>query len=127
MVLGKSRLHQPHGACIVIPSPASSRPALEAVHASAAVLVRLPTMFIAELGLPTLPATTCPACGPDHGRLALPVEVMKRVVSEMHMTEVTICYGMTKPRRSPPRRGRRRHRPAGLDRGTVHPHVESRS
>jgi fatty-acyl-CoA synthase len=24
-----------------------------------------------------------------------PVEVMKRVVSEMHMTEVTICYGMT--------------------------------
>jgi fatty-acyl-CoA synthase len=24
-----------------------------------------------------------------------PVEVMKRVLSEMHMTEVTICYGMT--------------------------------
>ncbi len=24
-----------------------------------------------------------------------PVEVMKRVISEMHMTEVTICYGMT--------------------------------
>ena len=24
-----------------------------------------------------------------------PVEVMKRVVAEMHMTEVTICYGMT--------------------------------
>src|SRR5690242_21920836 len=24
-----------------------------------------------------------------------PVEVMKRVVSEMHMAEVTICYGMT--------------------------------
>ncbi len=24
-----------------------------------------------------------------------PVEVMKRVISEMHMSEVTICYGMT--------------------------------
>src|SRR5260221_14785629 len=28
-------------------------------------------------------------------RSPCPVEVMKRVVSEMHMTEVTICYGMT--------------------------------
>ncbi len=41
-------------------------------------------------------ATTCPSL--RTGIMAgspCPVEVMKRVVSEMHMTEVTICYGMT--------------------------------
>jgi fatty-acyl-CoA synthase len=59
-------------------------------------LYGVPTMFIAELGLPdfgdydlsTL-RTGIMAGSP------CPVEVMKRVVSEMHMAEVAICYGMT--------------------------------
>jgi fatty-acyl-CoA synthase len=53
-------------------------------------------MFIAELGLPDF-------AGYDLSSLRTgimagspcPVEVMKRVVAEMHMTEVAICYGMT--------------------------------
>ena len=53
-------------------------------------------MFIAELALPdfaTYDLTTLRT-----GIMAgspCPVEVMKRVVTEMHMAEVTICYGMT--------------------------------
>jgi fatty-acyl-CoA synthase len=54
-----------------------------------------------------------------------PVEVMKRVVAEMHMAEVTICYGMTET--SPVSTQTRRD--DDLERrvstvGTVHPHVE---
>ena len=54
-----------------------------------------------------------------------PVEVMKRVVSEMHMTEVTICYGMTET--SPVSTQTRAD--DDMDRrvstvGRVHPHVE---
>ena len=53
-------------------------------------------MFIAELGLPDFAAYDLSSL--RTGIMAgspCPVEVMKRVVSEMHMTEVTICYGMT--------------------------------
>jgi fatty-acyl-CoA synthase len=54
-----------------------------------------------------------------------PVEVMKRVVSEMHMTEVTICYGMTET--SPV--STQTTADDDMDRrvstvGRVHPHVE---
>jgi fatty-acyl-CoA synthase len=54
-----------------------------------------------------------------------PVEVMKRVQSEMHMSEVTICYGMTET--SPVSTQTRRDAP--LEKqvstvGRVHPHVE---
>jgi fatty-acyl-CoA synthase len=87
-----------HGACIVIPSPGfEPAAALAAVQAERCTsLYGVPTMFIAELALPgfadydlsTL-RTGIMAGSP------CPVEVMKRVVSEMHMTEVTICYGMT--------------------------------
>jgi fatty-acyl-CoA synthase len=53
-------------------------------------------MFIAELGLPDFASYDLSSL--RTGIMAgspCPVEVMKRVVSEMHMTEVTICYGMT--------------------------------
>ena len=54
-----------------------------------------------------------------------PVEVMKRVVAEMHMQEVTICYGMTERARSafrlPPDDSLER-RVSTV--GRVHPHVE---
>jgi fatty-acyl-CoA synthase len=53
-------------------------------------------MFIAELALPDFARFDLSSL--RTGIMAgspCPVEVMKRVVSEMHMTEVTICYGMT--------------------------------
>jgi fatty-acyl-CoA synthase len=87
-----------HGACIVIPAPGFD-PALTlaAVQEQRCTsLYGVPTMFIAELALPDF-------AGYDLSSLRTgimagspcPVEVMKRVVSEMHMAEVTICYGMT--------------------------------
>jgi fatty-acyl-CoA synthase len=87
-----------HGATIVIPT-ATFDPvaALEAVAAErCTALYGVPTMFIAELALPnfgdydlTSLRTGIMAGSP------CPVEVMKRVQTEMHMPEVTICYGMT--------------------------------
>jgi len=56
----------------------------------------VPTMFIAELGLPDFAAYDLGAL--RTGIMAgspCPVEVMKHVNAEMHMTEVTIAYGMT--------------------------------
>jgi fatty-acyl-CoA synthase len=87
-----------HGACIVIPAPGfDPAQTLRTVQAERCTsLYGVPTMFIAELGLPDFAdydlstlRTGIMAGSP------CPVEVMKRVVSEMHMTEVTICYGMT--------------------------------
>ncbi len=87
-----------HGACIVIPAPGFDPAAtLRAVQDERCTsLYGVPTMFIAELALPGF-------AGYDLSTLRTgimagspcPVEVMKRVISEMHMTEVTICYGMT--------------------------------
>ncbi len=87
-----------HGATMIIPAPGFD-PALtlQAVQEErCASLYGVPTMFIAELALPDF-------AGYDLSSLRTgimagspcPVEVMKRVVSEMGMTEVTICYGMT--------------------------------
>ena len=88
-----------HGACMVIPAP-SFEPAasLAAVAAERCTsLYGVPTMFIAELALldsgeqydlSTL-RTGIMAGSP------CPVEVMKRVIAEMNMGEVAICYGMT--------------------------------
>jgi fatty-acyl-CoA synthase len=87
-----------HGACIVIPAPGfDPAAALHAVQAErCTALYGVPTMFIAELGLPDFASYDLSSL--RTGIMAgspCPVEVMKRVVSEMHMTEVTICYGMT--------------------------------
>ena len=87
-----------HGACIVIPAP-SFEPAatLQAVQAERCTsLYGVPTMFIAELALPEFASYDLSTL--RTGIMAgspCPVEVMKRVISEMHMSEVTICYGMT--------------------------------
>lgn len=53
-------------------------------------------MFIAELDLPGFASydLTSLRTGIMAGS-PCPAEVMKRVVAEMHMTEVSICYGMT--------------------------------
>ncbi|MFG3104796.1 AMP-binding protein [Streptomyces sp. NPDC048182] len=87
-----------HGACIVVPAPSFEPGAtLEAVQRERCTsLYGVPTMFIAELNLPGFAAHDLSSL--RTGIMAgspCPVEVMKRVVAEMHMREVSICYGMT--------------------------------
>ena len=117
-----------HGACVVIPAPGFEPAAtLRAVAAErCTVLYGVPTMFIAELADPTFR---------DHDLSSLrtgvmagspcPVEVMKRVISEMGMTEVTICYGMTEtsPVSTQTRPDDDLQRRVSTV-GTVHPHLE---
>jgi fatty-acyl-CoA synthase len=117
-----------HGACIVIPAPAFDPAAtLAAVQAERCTsLYGVPTMFIAELALPDFASYDLSTL--RTGIMAgspCPVEVMKRVISEMHMTEVTICYGMTET--SPV--STQTQADDDTDRrvstvGRVHPHVE---
>jgi fatty-acyl-CoA synthase len=87
-----------HGAAMVYPAEAfEPLSVLEAVQAErCTALYGVPTMFIAELQHPdfanhdlTSLRTGIMAGSP------CPVEVMKRVVDEMNMSEVTIAYGMT--------------------------------
>ncbi|MEU1626019.1 AMP-binding protein [Streptomyces sp. NPDC020096] len=87
-----------HGACVVIPAPAFEPSAtLHAVATERCTsLYGVPTMFIAELNLPGFPSYDLSSL--RTGIMAgspCPVEVMKRVVAEMHMSQVAICYGMT--------------------------------
>jgi fatty-acyl-CoA synthase len=87
-----------HGACMVIPAPSfEPRATLEAVQRERCTsLYGVPTMFIAELNLPDFAAYDLSSL--RTGIMAgspCPVEVMKRVVAEMHMEQVSICYGMT--------------------------------
>ena len=87
-----------HGATMVVPGPAFEAGAvLAAVEAERCTsLYGVPTMFIAELE--ALDAAAVDLSSLRTGIMAgapCPVEVMKRVLSDMHMTEVTICYGMT--------------------------------
>jgi fatty-acyl-CoA synthase len=87
-----------HGSTIVIPAPTFSPGAtLAAVERERCTsLYGVPTMFIAELGLEDFGSYDLSSL--RTGIMAgspCPVEVMKRVISEMHMSEVAICYGMT--------------------------------
>ncbi len=117
-----------HGACIVIPSPGfEPAAALEAVQRERCTsLYGVPTMFIAELALPDFASYDLSTL--RTGIMAgspCPVEVMKRVVSEMHMAEVTICYGMTEtsPVSTQTRADDDMERRVSTV-GRVHPHVE---
>src|ERR1700742_823507 len=87
-----------HGACMVIPAPAFDPAAtLRAVADERCTsLYGVPTMFIAELALPSFGDfdLTSLRTGIMAGS-PCPVEVMKQVVERMHMAEVSICYGMT--------------------------------
>ncbi len=87
-----------HGACIVIPAPAFDPVAtLEAVAAERCTGVYgVPTMFIAELNHPDFAAFDLSTL--RTGIMAgspCPVEIMKRCIGEMNMSEVAIAYGMT--------------------------------
>jgi len=87
-----------HGAAIVYPGegfdPLATLQAVQEERCTA--LYGVPTMFIAQLN------------HPDFGRFDLttlrtgimagspcPIEVMRRAITDMHMSEVTIAYGMT--------------------------------
>jgi fatty-acyl-CoA synthase len=127
MVLGNLAIVT-HGATIVIPSasfdPVSSLEAVQRERCTA--LYGVPTMFIAELALPNFKDYDCSTL--RTGIMAgspCPVEIMKRVQTEMHMPEVTICYGMTET--SPVSTQTAVDDPLDKRTGTVgrvHPHLE---
>ncbi|MGW5863196.1 AMP-binding protein [Streptomyces sp. NPDC055239] len=117
-----------HGACIVIPAPSFDPVAtLHAVERERCTsLYGVPTMFIAELNLSDF--ATYDLSSLRTGIMAgspCPVEVMKRVVAEMHMEEVSICYGMTEtsPVSTQTRRTDDLERRTGTV-GRVLPHIE---
>ena len=117
-----------HGSCVVIPAPAfdaeATMVAIQQERCTA--LYGVPTMYIAILEHPRfadfdfsslrtgiMSGSPCPA------------EVMRRVLDSMHMSEITISYGMTET--SPVSTHTASN--ASLERrvstvGTVHPHVE---
>ncbi|MFZ0215900.1 MAG: AMP-binding protein [Candidatus Dormiibacterota bacterium] len=117
-----------HGACMVVPGeafdPLATMAAVQEERCTS--LYGVPTMFIAELDHPDFAdfdfsslRTGIMAGSP------CPIEVMKKVQSQMHMPEVTICYGMTET--SPVTTQTTTDDP--LDKrvatvGRVHPHVE---
>ena len=119
-----------HGAAMVYPAEAFEPEAtLAAVQAERCTsLYGVPTMFIAELEHPRFGDYDLSSL--RTGIMAgspCPVEVMKAVQADMHMDEVTICYGMTETS------------PVSFQTGTddpvdkrvatvgkVHPHVEAK-
>ncbi len=87
-----------HGATMVYPSPVFDPAAtMQAVQDErCTVLYGVPTMFVAELSLENFAdydvstlRTGIMAGAP------CPIEIMRRVIDDMHMREVTIAYGMT--------------------------------
>ena len=87
-----------HGAASVFPCDAfESIAVLEAVERErCTALYGVPTMFIAMLEHPRF--KDFDLCSLRTGIMAgapCPIAVMRRVIGEMHIPEVTICYGMT--------------------------------
>jgi fatty-acyl-CoA synthase len=87
-----------HGTTMVFPSDSfDPLTVLETVEAERCTALHgVPTMFIAELGHPEFSRFDLSSL--RTGIMAgapCPIEIMRRVVSEMHMTEITIAYGMT--------------------------------
>ena len=87
-----------YGATMVVPSPTFDPEAvLRACEDERCTsLYGVPTMFIAELGHPALASFDLSSL--RTGIMAgspCPIEVMRKVMDVMHMSEVTIAYGMT--------------------------------
>lgn len=87
-----------HGACMVIPAesfdPEATLHAVETEKCTS--LYGVPTMFIAELELPNFSRFDLSSL--RTGVMAgspCPIEIMKKVQSQMNMAQVSICYGMT--------------------------------
>src|SRR4051812_41166072 len=117
-----------HGACMVIPAPGfDPSVTLRAVQDERCTGVYgVPTMFIAMQNAPDFGSYDLSSLrtGIMAGSIC-PVEVMKRCVSDMHMAEASIAYGMTET--SPV--SCQTLSDDDLDRrtstiGRVHPHVE---
>lgn len=106
--------------------PASTLATVEATGSTA--LYGVPTMFIAMLNDPSFAQRDLRSL--RTGIMAgapCPKDVMRRVISDMHMRDVTICYGMTET--SPV--SFQTNKDDALERrvgsiGTVHPHLEAR-
>ena len=97
MVMG-NLMSTAFGATMVYPSEAfDPLEVLRTVEAErCSVLYGVPTMFIAELDHPEFAGFDLSSL--RTGTMAgspCPIEVMRRVIGEMHMEEVTIAYGMT--------------------------------
>ena len=119
-----------HGSAMVIPAagfnPAATLRAVAQERCTS--LYGVPTMFIAELGDPNLADYDLSSL--RTGIMAgspCPIEVMRQVVDQMNMREVTIAYGMTET--SPVSTQTSADDP--LEKrvttvGRVHPHVEVR-
>ena len=117
-----------HGACLVYPADSfDPLSVLQALHEErCTTLYGVPTMFIAVLDHPDFAKFDISSL--RTGIMAgspCPTEVMKRVIDQMHMRQVTIAYGMTET--SPV------STQSGVDDsielrvstvGRVHPHVE---
>ncbi len=87
-----------HGSALILPSWSyDAKATLEAVHHERATAIYgVPTMFIAELQHPDFASYDLSSL--RTGIMAgapCPIEVMKRVVNEMHCRDVTIAYGQT--------------------------------
>jgi fatty-acyl-CoA synthase len=117
-----------HGAAMIYPAESfDPTRTLEAVDRErATALYGVPTMFIAELETPEFARYDLSSL--RTGIMAgspCPVEVMKRVISQMNLTEITNCYGMTET--SPV--SFQTHTHDSFERrvstvGRVHPHVQ---
>jgi fatty-acyl-CoA synthase len=119
-----------HGAAMVYPAesfePEATLAAVQAERCTS--LYGVPTMFIAELEHPRFGEFDLSSL--RTGIMAgspCPVEVMKKVQTDMHMPEVTICYGMTET--SPVSFQSSTDDP--IDKrvstvGRIHPHVEAK-
>lgn len=90
-----------HGSAIVFPAETfDPRATLQSVQEEqCTALYGVPTMFIAELEL--LQNGTVPDTGFEHLRTgiaagsSIPAELMRKLHKVLHLTELTICYGMT--------------------------------
>jgi fatty-acyl-CoA synthase len=87
-----------HGATVIYPNDGfDPLTVLEAVQAESCTgLYGVPTMFIAELNHPRFREFDLSSL--RTGVMAgspCPIEVMKQVVEQMHLSEITIAYGMT--------------------------------
>ncbi|MDX2304374.1 MAG: AMP-binding protein [Microscillaceae bacterium] len=117
-----------HGAAMIYPSEAfDPAEVLQAVQTEkATALYGVPTMFIAELEHPDFKKYDLSSL--RTGVMAgspCPVEVMKKVQSLMHMSEVQIAYGMTEtsPVSTQTRIGTPIEKQVSTV-GQIHPHIE---
>jgi fatty-acyl-CoA synthase len=118
-----------HGVCLCAVEAFDPKRVLELVHTErCTALYGVPTMFIAELECPDFARydLTSLRTGVMAGALC-PEALMRRVMTEMHMPEITIAYGLTES--SPcitmtPRDASITHRSSTV--GVVLPHLEVR-